>query len=297
MRVAGRRMPLGTLQGFEAAARHLNMRRAAEELGLTQSAVSHQVRGLEAALGARLFERTGRRLLLTREGARLLVSVQQALDRLAAAAAEIGGDALSGPLRIAAPPSFATQWLMPRLPEFLARYPELSVSIATTGPGPLGPLPKSDLAIVFNADRFPGMRVETLVELEMFPVCAPALSGALAEGRLPLPPEALSGQTLIHEDDGAIWARWFAATGTEQRPPRREIRVASAHDALELARLGAGFAVNDAFMGGRLLGDGGLVRPFEGHMAFGRYALVMPGEPSGAAATAFQAWLKRQITA
>lgn len=294
MRIAGRRVPLNTLQGFEAAGRHLNMRLAAEELGLTQSAISHQVRSCETALGVRLFERAGRGIALTTDGARMLTAVQQALDRIAATAMSLGGDALSGRLRLAAPPGFATQWLMSRLPGFLARFPDLSISVQTVAPGKAG-LPKVDLAIVFNAERFPGMQVETLVELEMFPVCAPSLSGGLAGGRLPLSPEALRDQTLIHEDNGEIWARWFAASGTEQFAPRREVRVANSQNALELARLGAGFAINDAFMGAQLLGVGGLVRPFAVSMFYGRYGMARPsGEPSPPVA-AFERWLRREI--
>lgn len=296
MRIGRRHLPLGSLEGFEATGRHLNMRRAADELGLTQSAVSHQVRGLERALGVQLFERVGRRLALTAEGSRLLATVQQALDRLATTAQAIGGDALSGRLSVAAPPAFATQWLVPRLPRFLARFPELSVTVVPVAPGLAPALPKVELAVVFNAARFPGMRVEPLVDLEMFPVCAPGLAGSLGAGRLPLPPEALRGQTLIHEDDGEIWARWFAATGTEQFPPRREIRVASTLDALTLARLGAGFAINDAFMGGEMLEAGTLIRPFAASMAHGRYALVLPGTPT-APALAFERWLRREVAA
>lgn len=289
MRIGGKRLPLAPLQGFEAAGRHLNMRLAGEELGVTQSAVSHQIRGLEAALCVTLFDRSGRGLALTEDGARLLLAVQQALDGLAATALQLGGDALSGRLSIAAPPAFGAQWLMPRLPGFLEQFPELSLSVE---PLVAGVLPKLDVAVVFNAAQFPGMRVETLVALEMFPVCAPSL----ARGALPLSPEVLREHTLIHEDGGEIWARWFAASATEQFAPRREVRVPTTRDALELARLGAGFAINDAFMGEQLLGTGELIRPFATSMAWGSYAVVTPVEPSPPAA-AFERWLRREIAA
>lgn len=295
MRIGNRHLPLNTLQGFEAAGRHLNMRLAGEELNITQSAVSHQVRSLETALGKRLFEPNRRRLVLTTEGRRLLATVRAALDEIATTTLQLVEDAYSGTLAVAAPPAFSSQWLVPRLSRFLELFPDLSFDLLITAPAPEAPLPRCDLAIVFNEVRFPGMRVETLVQLEMFAVCAPSLGSADAG----ISPVNLGQATLIHEDNGAIWARWFAADGVEQVAPRRNIHAGTTLNALALARAGAGFAIDDGFMGGRYLAEGALVRPFGARtFAFGQYALVThPVERLSPAASAFTDWLRREIRA
>ncbi|WP_273544850.1 LysR substrate-binding domain-containing protein [Heliomarina baculiformis] len=293
MRIGSRHLPLNALQGFESAGRHLNMRAAGEELNVTQSAISHQVRSIEKALGKALFEPNRRRLVLTDDGKRLLSAVREALDGITATALQLGEDAYAGTLTVAAPPAFSTQWLIPRLPRFLAHYPDLSLTLERLSTQGI-PLPKVDVAVAFNAIDFPGMRVKTLAELEMFPVCAPSLLPTRQ-----MQPEQLRDATLIHEDGGAIWSRWFAATGADPAAPRRSIHVASTQDALALARAGAGFAINDPFMGGHFLTDGTLVRPFgELSFTYGQYSLVTsPPERLGAAASAFADWLMREIAA
>jgi LysR family glycine cleavage system transcriptional activator len=284
------------LQAAEAAARHLNMRKAAEELGVTPSAVSHNVRAVEAALGRPLFAPSRRRLALTPEGRVLTEAVRRALDEIAGAGLQVIEEGFAGALSVAAPPALMSQWLVPRLPRFLALFPDLEVSLTTISPDHAGPLPRVDLAILFNRDQFPGMHVETFVRVSMFPVCAQAL----ARGPLPMPPESLRGATLIHEDDGAIWARWFASVGIAQSGVRRSVRVASTQDALALARAGVGFAIDDDFMSpwGSDPGaaNGALVRPFgRRSFEFGRYALVtQPPEKRPAVVSAFAGWLRSE---
>ncbi|WP_186766501.1 LysR substrate-binding domain-containing protein [Puniceibacterium confluentis] len=294
MRIRPHNLPLNALQGFEATARHLNMRRAGEELNITQSAISHQVRSLEAALGTPLFEANRRRLVLTPDGRRLRDTVARALNEIAATTLQLGADALSGSLSVAAPPAFAAQWLVPRLSRFLDLFPDLSLNLTRLPAMIDAGLPRVDAAIVFNQVAFPGLRVERLVQLEMFPVCAPAL---LHQGGVMLPSH-LRGATLIHEDDGALWARWFAAMGAEQIPARRHVHASNTQDALALARSGAGFAIDDGFLGGGSLAAGALVRPF-GASAFphGEYALVtQPEVRQSPSALAFCGWLRREIT-
>ena len=287
MRIGSSHLPLNALQGFEAAARLLNMRRAGEELGVTQSAVSHQVRQIEAALGLPLFEPNRRRLVLNAEGRRFLSAVQGGLDRISAGALHLGEHDYSGTVTVAVPPAFRAQWLVPRLPDFLRAFPDLSLSLQTLQDR-AAPLPRVDVAVVFDRAQFPGMVVETLADLEMYPVCAPDL----ATGR-----DGLTGATLIHEDDGTVWARWFASAGAEQTAAHRDIRVDSTQDALSLARAGVGYAIDDRFMGARNLGTGQLVRPFGAlSFAYGRYSMVTAGpDRLPAAAAAFAGWLKREV--
>ena len=295
MRVGNKWVSLNALHTFEAAGRHLHMRRASEELKVTQSAVSHQVRSLEASLGVKLFERTRRSLTLTPDGMRLLGTVQQALDSIGSVSVQLGQDAFSGVLTLALPRSFSTQWLMPRLPDFLERFPNLTVRCQIVPPDASAMPPDVDLAVLFDSHRFPGRRVETLVELEFFPVCAPTL----ALGGTPLPIEALRNATLIHEDGGEFWARWFSAVGAEQFRASRNVYVESTHEALALASGGAGFAINDAFKGELPLAQGHLVKPFGASVTrHGRYVLITHPTPRGSeAADAFATWLRRQVAA
>ena len=295
MRVGDKWISLNALHTFEAAGRHLHMRLASEELNVTQSAVSHQVRALEASLGVALFRRTRRRLTLTAEGARLLRTVQGALESIGAVSAQLGRDAFSGELTLGLLRSFSTQWLMPRLPDFLARFPNLTLRCRIL-PQAAPALPADvDLAVLFDDYRFPGKRVETLVDLAFFPVCAPSLAG----GSTPLPIEALRHATLIHEDGSELWARWFSAVGVEQLTTARQVYVESTHEALALAVGGGGFAINDAFKGALPLAQGQLVRPFGARVAkHGRYVLIThPAPRCSEAASAFASWLRRQVAA
>ncbi|MEE4187252.1 MAG: LysR substrate-binding domain-containing protein [Roseobacter sp.] len=293
MRVGSKYLPLNALQGFEAAARHLNMRRAGEELSLTQSAISHQVRSLEAALGKPLFDENRRRLSLTPDGRRLLVAVKQGLETIAAAATQVSEDAFSSSLKVLAPAALASQWLVPRLPRFLELYPDLTFSLEINSSAKPSDLAQIDAAIVFNNAHFPGMRVEELTRLEMFPVCAP---GVLSSGVRMLP-EDLQHETLIHEDEGQIWAHWFAATGSVQVEPRRKIFASGTQAALSLAIAGTGFAIDDGIMGETALSGLTLVRPFgTATFSFGHYSTVTPPlERVTPAALAFADWVRREM--
>ncbi|MEP2627424.1 MAG: LysR substrate-binding domain-containing protein [Hyphomicrobiales bacterium] len=292
MRIGSKHLPLNTLQGFEAAARHLNMRRAGEELNLTQSAVSHQVRTLEKALGRSLFEENRRRLALTPDGKRLLVAVKQGLETISAAATQVSEDAFSSSLTVLATSAFSSQWLVPRLPRFLELFPDLTFSLRVASAAASSDLAQVDAAVVFNNAQFEGMRVETLTRLKMFPVCAPGPDRKMV-------PEDLEGETLIHEDDGEIWARWFAAVGAEQIKPHRAIYASGTQAALSLAIAGSGFAINDGIIGAEALSKAWLARPFgNATLSFGEYLTVTPPiERITPGASAFVAWMRREMAA
>lgn len=293
MRFGSKNLPLNALQGFEAAARHLNMRLAGEELNLTQSAISHQVRSLEKALGRPLFGENRRTLVLTPDGKRLLVAVKQGLETIAAAATQVSEDAFSSSLTVLVPAAFGSQWLVPRLPRFLELYPNLTFSIITNSSAKPSDLAQVDAAVVFNNVHFPGMRVEELTRLQMFPVCAPGS----APGNGKMVPEDLQHETLIHEDQGEIWARWFAAMGADQIEPRRKIFASGTQAALSLAIAGSGYAIDDGIMGGKALAQATLVRPFGNKtFSFGEYSTVTPPlERVTPAALAFTDWLRKEM--
>ncbi|WP_319799775.1 LysR substrate-binding domain-containing protein [Roseobacter weihaiensis] len=232
--------------------------------------------------------------MLTPDGERLLGAVQQGLELIAAAAAQVREDTFSSSLSVSAPPAFASQWLVPRLPRFLDLFPDLTYSLIPTSGNSLKDLPRVDASIVFNSAQFPGMRVEALTQLDMFPVCAP--NSVL--GTAPMAPEDLRRVTLIHEDQGEIWARWFAAVGADQTEPRRNIFVSGTQAALALAVAGVGYAIDDGIMGAKALADRSLVRPFgQRTFAFGSYSIVTPPlERVTPAALAFTDWVRQEIS-
>lgn len=271
MKIGDNWVSLNALQTFQAAARHQHMGRAAAELRVTQSAVSHQVRALETSLGVSLFDRRGRRIELNAAGERLLGAIESGFDGIASTALSLSTDAFSGQLSVAVPVSLMVEWLTPKLAAFLDRFPGLSLRLCYAE-RTMTSLPTDvDMAIVFSAHSFPGCTVTPLMRTAIFPVCAPEL----ARGSLPLDPEILKRSTLIHEDDGDIWAQWFASRGLEQFRPVREIYAGSHHDAIAFARNGAGFAMTDWFLGGGTLRSGRLVQAFgPGELEYDGYYIV-----------------------
>ncbi|MCP5073666.1 MAG: LysR family transcriptional regulator, partial [Rhodobacteraceae bacterium] len=177
MRPSQRRdMPsISTLRSFEAAARHQSFTLAAKELNLTQSAISRQVREMEQIVGAQLFRRTGREVLLTRAGTRLAADVATELEnirRVMMRAVSAGN--MSSTLRVAILPAFATLWLIPRLPDFFANHPELEISFSTR----LEPFDliseNFDLAIHFGQENWPNTEMRKFFTERMIPVASPA---------------------------------------------------------------------------------------------------------------------------
>ena len=295
MRIGNTFVSLNALHTFAAAARHCHMGRAAQELNVTQSAVSHQIRALERDLGATLFQRRGRHVELTGAGTRLLSTVQQAFDSIAATVLTLEGGLFQGELTLAAPVSFLTEWLTPRLPEFLDAFPNLSLRTEILDRHSAGPPTEADIAVTFDRFAVPGRTVAPLLELTVFPVCAPAV----APQTQPVRADSLSDATLIHEDDGALWDAWFAAAAAGPVTPRRHIHAGALNLALELARQAVGFAISDEFMSSRDLAEGRLVRPWgRTTLDHARYYLVTrTGEDPSSPAAAFALWLHRRVAA
>ncbi|MDO6461262.1 LysR substrate-binding domain-containing protein [Granulosicoccaceae sp. 1_MG-2023] len=202
--------PLRAVRVFASAARHLSFRLAAEELHLTASAVSHQIRALEDFLGVSLFDRTGRRISLTAAGQRYRRGVDLALAQLDASTREILNKGRTGPLRISAAPIFVSRWLMPRLHEFYADHPELELSICPAI-RPVNPhSPDVDLLIRYTdtAVKDPDIVEEKLMDATLSPVCTPALAAQWQRD------QTLPAHVGLLEDEafpGHRWHNWFAA--------------------------------------------------------------------------------------
>jgi DNA-binding transcriptional LysR family regulator len=260
--------PLATLRTFEAVARQLSFTRAAEELALTQSAVSHQIHALEEHLGASLFERLHRGIELTDDGRVLLEGVRAGLDSILLASERVRSRSRVGVLTVAAPAAFATWWLVPRLGRFAALHPDIEVRIAAMdGREPDLWRDGIDVAVVKRkaklAEHNP-FEMPLLREV-IFPVCAPSLLGR----ELPLcSPQDLFRHTLIEcdaaeaEDGEFSWSAWLARLGLRQTGAARQLRFSHFGLALSAAIDGLGVALGRSPMVDAELAAGRLVRPF-----------------------------------
>jgi LysR family glycine cleavage system transcriptional activator len=236
--------PLNALRAFEAAARHLSITRAAEELHVTPAAVSHQVKGLEAYLGVQLFKRANRSLLLTDAGQACLP------DRLAEAMEAVRAGDESGPLTVSVPPSFGAKWLVTRLDRFRQANPGYDVRLDAR----------------YGAGHYEGMRVDRLMDEVAIPVCSPRL----LEGDAPLRvPADLCRHTLLHhtapyqDDSYPDWRMWLQAAGVDSCDLSRGPTFSLASMAVQAAIDGQGVALVGSVLVADDIAAGRLVRPFE----------------------------------
>jgi LysR family glycine cleavage system transcriptional activator len=212
-----RRLPsLTALRAFEAAARHENLSRAAEELFVTHGAISRQIREIEAELGTALFERRGRRLVLTEAGRSYQRSVTSAFDDLAAATERLRHAATARRLTLNVLSTFAMRWLIPRLGRFQQLHPQIELRLATSD-RPIARLGEPfDLAVRRGPEEWAGYRSAPFMTEQEFPVCSPAL---LARNPIVVPEDLRRHVLLEAETRPESWRRWLRAAGVAQLQP------------------------------------------------------------------------------
>ena len=288
--------PLSALRAFEAAARNLSFRVAAEELGLTQSAISHQVAALEQHFGARLFDRAGRRIALSEPGRLLFPLVRDGFDRLTQGAELLRRSRMTDDLRVQVYVTVAVRWLIPRLHRFQTANPNVVVRINTSvldwefDPG------IADLGLICtpSPDR-PGLQYDFLFEALLFPVCTPAV----AQGGLGLrqPVDLVNHALLQVYTTANDWQLWLDAAGVSNLKGRAAPQFDSYLLAIEAALDGQGVALAPHFMVAEDLKLGRLVRPFQIEVRQpARWYMVCPAERSAERAIeAFRAWLKNEV--
>jgi DNA-binding transcriptional LysR family regulator len=255
--MAFRLPPLSSLRVFEAAARHNSFRKAADELNLTASAVSHGIQTLESWLGVELFHRKARGLQLTSAGEAYAPMVNQALTILAKATEQLPGRAATGTLSISSAPTFANKILLPRLDKFAAQFPDVRVTIDTSQRRVDLTLDEFDVAIRFASMKDPPPDWTLLAIETLIPVCSPGRKKQLAaiSGADPLSRAPLIHVTSVSTD----WNHWFEASGTELPPPIGGLRVDTVAMAFDAASRGLGVAlgrrplVDDDIDSGRLV--------------------------------------------
>jgi LysR family glycine cleavage system transcriptional activator len=301
--MARRLPPLNAAKAFEAAARHLSFTLAADELNVTQAAVSHQVKALEDWLGVPLFHRGNRRIDLTEAGRAYLPGLRDGLDRIAASTAAVADRARRGPVQMTALQSITARWLLPRLPDFHARWPELDV-LLSAGDRPVD-LHREDfhLALRFTTREraeAKGLVATHLMDEAIFPVSAPSLLA----GDPPLTgPADLARHVLLHdrtdetpEDPG--WRVWCRGAGIAV-PDGPARHYSDAALVIQAATAGQGVALARLALVREDLEAGRLVRPFGPVMRtlFGYYAVTTPALSSQPRVRAMVDWLVEQARA
>src|SRR5260221_6821420 len=208
--VRSRLPPLNALRAFDATARHLTVARAADELSVTPSAVSHQLRTLEDALGVQLFTRNRTRLKLTSHGEALLPSVRAAFQMIAAAAARVGDSVMVGDLVVSAPVGLSSRLLTRHVGEFLVAHPDVRFKLIASNEDKEVYSPSVDVCIRYGTGIWPDRQVRLLSPVAIFPLCSPALINGPHGVRTI---DDLKHHLLLCEDGGAEWTRWLLAAG------------------------------------------------------------------------------------
>ncbi|MFT5390125.1 MAG: LysR family glycine cleavage system transcriptional activator [Gammaproteobacteria bacterium] len=288
--------PLNALRAFESAGRHLSMSKAAEELGVTPAAVSHQVKALEAHLGVALFRRLNKALLLTDAGQACLPRLRKGFEILAEAINDIDRINVRRPLTVSVTPSFGGKWLVPRLDRFREQHPTIDVRIDATTRLVDFTREQVDLAIRYGPGREPGLRAYRMMREEIFPVCSPALlQGAHALHA----PQALAQHTLLHVDSPNIheawpdWQMWLLTAGVAGVDTGRGPRFTQPSMAVQAATEGHGVALGSSVLVNDDLKAGRLVKPFDLSFPVNfAYHVVLPEGLSGHPnVRAFRDWL------
>jgi LysR family glycine cleavage system transcriptional activator len=287
---ARRLPPLNALRAFEAAARHLSFKRAAAELYVTQAAVSHQVRALEAELEAKLFTRLHRALRLTPAGARYLPALSEAFDRIDQATGALRARKPGARLVISVVPSFGANWLVPRLGGFRARHPAIDLLVLSSAELADFAREPVDVGIRFGRGAYPGLRADLLLSEEYLAVASPKL----ARGRRKLrKPEDLAKHTLLHDESHDAWRAWLANAGVDGVDAERGVVFSDSSQLVAAAAAGQGVALARKLLAAPLLRQKKLVRLFDSRVPadFAYFVVCAEERADEPAIRAFRDWL------
>lgn len=265
--------PLNALRSFEAAARHESFTRAADELSVTQGAVSQQVKALEAHLGLKLFNRERQRLAITGAGQEYLGVVRDALDRLSLGTERLLQRQNTGSIAVSTTSDFAAKWLVHRLGRFHGTHPEISLTISVAAHQVDFVQDEADIAIRRGHGQWPGLHAERLATERLFAVCSPSL---LRDSRIVEPVDLLKFP-IFHADDREAWKRWLEAAGLSPARLASGPVLNSSALVIDAAVDGHGVALARSILAARDLISGRLVRPFEASLELRRsYWIVCP---------------------
>ena len=286
--------PLNALRAFEAAGRLGSFKEAAAELHVTHGAVSQQVRLLEEWLGASLFERHNRRVVLTPAAEAYLAEVGPLFEQLSQATARYGLlETVSRTLSVNAPATFTLRWLVPRLAQFRAEHPDVDVKVETSNELVESLKEIYDVVIRGGPDTFYGYSMQLFLSEERLPVCSPALLQ-----RLPLrTPDDLREHTLLHTSSlPRLWPDWLARAQISALRPAAALTFDHFYLTLQAAIDGIGIAMGPTALVSDDLAAGRLVAPFAGPRLPSRsYCTYVPdGRSADDVIVLFRSWLERE---
>lgn len=278
-------LSLNPLRAFEAASRHLSFTRAAEELCVTQAAVSHQVRALEDYLGASLFRRTTKGLVLTDEGVALAPIIGDAFARIERALGTISEGGPREVLTVGVVGTFALGFLLERLADFRTQNPFVDLRIVTNNNKVDLWTESLDFAIRFGTGAWHGVQADRLLNAPISPLCSPAIAAQLRQVN------DLGRFALLRSYRAQDWPAWLKAAGISNIPARGPIFDASII-MIQAAILGEGVAIAPPSMFQRELNSGALAQPFALTIDAGAYWLThLISQPLTPAMNAFRVWL------
>lgn len=290
--------PLNALRAFEAAARHMNFTRAADELSVTPGAVSQQIQNLEDYIGASLFRRTSRGLLLTDAAQTALPALREAFDRLGEAASLLTANVEGRRVTVTAAPSFAAKWLMPRLGRFEAAHPDVDVWLSAAMELVDFADGEVDLAVRYGSGHYAGLEEVRLMRETVIPVAAPRL----LEERPLAAAQDLAHHTLLHDGSPDAdpscpdWAMWLAARGVRDVDGARGPRFNQSSLTIEAAVNGRGVALAKRALAQDDLDTGRLVTPLQDTTAvdFAYFAVYPKSKGRQKQVRAFVSWLTEE---
>lgn len=286
-------LPLKALRAFEASARHLSFTRAAEELCVTQAAVSHQVKLLEGQLRVPLFIRLPRGLMLTQEGELLLPVLESSFDQMAHTLDRLGESRYREVLNVGVVGTFAVGWLLPRLEDFQKKYPFVDLRLSTHNNRADLAAEGLDLAIRFGTGAWHGTAAQPLLPASLSVMCTSAIAA-----RLTTPADVL-GETWLRSYRADEWTEWLLVAGLSGGfPMAKSIVFDSSIAMVEAAIQGAGVALAPPLMFSRQLNSGALVQPFDTTVSLGGYWLTrLQTRTETHAMASFREWLLTAINA
>jgi LysR family transcriptional regulator, glycine cleavage system transcriptional activator len=287
--------PLNALLAFGAASRHGNFGLAAQELGVTPSAISHQIQKLEDFLGVQLFIRHAGRAVLTKAGQTYASEIAQAFAIITNATRLVAPQSQRGHLVIASGPSFAAKWLQPRIPQFIKDHPEIGIRLSTLSD--LKDLESSrfDVAISYGCPPATRGQVEPLLVERLRPLCCPELADQLQLQT----PKDLAKATLIHSINALTWSEYMRRFGAPNLKPRHELWFDRSTMAIDAAVKGLGIVLESEILAAEELKNGALIAPFDDpkfEVETISYYLVRSADSKGRSHVgAFEAWLRTEI--
>ncbi len=286
--------PLNALKAFEVAARHLSFTRAADELFVTQAAVSHQIKSLEDFLSMKLFVRKSRALFLTEEGQSYYLDLKEIFQTLHEATDRLAAKGKKGAITVALQTSFAIQWLVPRISQFSQLHPDIDVRIKAVDSNEGFLTDDVDVAIYYGLGKWSGLAADQLHTEYLTPVCSPVLF----QGDIPLDHlDDLSKHMLLHDSSRAAWQEWLKhfnvkGVNVDQGPIFSHSMLVQ-----QASSLGQGIALGHSVLARAEIEAGRLICPFEEKLITKKsYYMVCHQSQSGLGKiTAFRQWLLKQV--